>query len=1135
MSITRKKFKKKRTQTRTRKDVSKTHYRQRGGAAVTINRMIPINTLPYKLDPLFTTILTVVGKDCSLVQTDINKVDIVGTCSRTQSTWPFIYKNYIPTGPSPKAIDAGTGFVTSVTTDTNGNLYVGCLKSIFKVTPEPREQLYTYDESDPTATPVKIFPGVGIPVNNVKVDGAIRNYPAGTPTIELLAGDLSETGLPSAIATGTAVQPAIRFTNMRKIVYDPNNNCLYVGDCGDQGGGNQGDSISKVTLGKPATCTMIFRIPVGTTFMTMALERIPAFTSTDIAANTIGTNLYYMNGAGVMYRYDTSTKVITPQTITNLNNSANFLFEMEFAPDGSIFIVCGQYRIVSRLVKTGTETWDATVIAGNPDWANPDYIDDSNAKTARFMKLMGLCFDSKGNLHLFDTPSYNISRYALRLITFNKFATGPVNFASPSGVYTTFGGIPIALIGATKAPVDGGPTVATMSGQGTLPFNVNPQAGGMYIDKYDNIYIADEANSMVRAISYPYTNVVGQSYIDSAVLRAASAAVQASSAVAQSISAPRQSSAVAQQESSALASSALAQSISAPRQSSAVAQQESSALASSAVAQNVSSAIAQKESSSLASSAVAQNVSSALAQSISGSRESSAVAQQESHSLASSAKAQSVSSAIAQKDSSAVAQDVSSAIAQSVSSALAQSISSAKAQSVSSAIAQKDSSAVVQDVSSAVAQNVSSALAQDVSSAVAQSVSSALAQRISGSRESSAVAQQESHSLASSAKAQSVSSAIAQNVSGSLASSAVAQSVSSALAQSISGSRESSAVAQQDSSAVAQDVSSARASSAVAQKVSSAVAQQESHSLASSAKAQDVSSAKAQSVSSALAQNESSAVAQDVSSALAQSISGAKASSAVAQKDSSAVAQVVSSALAQSISGARQSSAVAQQESSALASSAFAQDVSSAVAQIVSSARQQQESSALTSSAVAQVVSSAVAQKVSSALAQYESSAKASSALAQAVSSPLAQKVSSAVAEAASSAHQESDLAGPLSIKNDIIALLRPLQSNITLKLGIMYSTQAPALDKNAALQVVKSSMNDLYTYLSDFANVSSTILSIAPKYQDRAMQIRVYDSKIESQGYIKVYDSMRQRNIVIDAQQGYITNYLDTPALRKY
>ena len=792
MSFTRRKFKKKRMQSRKggSSALSKVLYRQRGGTLtgtiVSVNRAIPANTLSPYLDPSLVSLITIAGTDISGTR------DLAGNYSNTPLT---TINGAVTTGGNAK--NATLPFVTSVTTDSAGNMYVSTLKFIVKITPAAREKLYTLDESIPNATPVPIYPGVGIPVNNVKVGTGTINYPAGTPTIELLAGSLSTNGLPTA--TGNVSQPNIRFTHLRKIIFDKNRNCLYAGDAGISG---NGDSIVKINLAvTPVTASILVNLTSVTSFGSMALD-------------ATGNNLFFTGVGGSQtasfYKYDL---VLNNGAATALTLTGSFLDAFYYqtdivgAPDGSFFTSNGQQHAICRVTPTGAaNTYDCIVIAGASNSANTSYGDSNTAINARFGRSMGLAFDSKNNLYVFDSTGNNIMIYGIRIITFNKNVDGiTTNFSSAGSVYTYFGGFQfqIAQNSANAPPngtkgspaVDGGPTTATMIGPGAAGFSTQQTFSGMYIDKYDNIYIADESNSMVRAISYPYTNVVGQSYLDSAFLRAASAAVQASSAVAQKDS------------------SALAQSISAPRQSSAVIQQESSALA---------------------SSAVAQNVSSALAQSISGAR----------------------------------------------------------------------------------------------------------------------------------------------------ASSAEVQGVSSALAQSISGSQVSSAVA------------------------------------------------------------------QNVSSALAQSISGAQTSSAVAQK---------------------------------------------------------------------------------------ESSAQVSSAVAQNTSSAFVQNVSSAVAQNASSAQQEIALSGSISTQHDVIALLTPIQLNVTTQLGILYSSQSSITDKIAALQVIKNNMSGLYSYLNDLANVSRTILSIAPKYQDRAMQTRVADPNIESQGNIKVYDRMRQRNIIVDAQQGYIIDLLDTPNKRVY
>jgi exonuclease V gamma subunit len=288
------------------------------------------------------------------------------------------------------------------------------------------------------------------------------------------------------------------------------------------------------------------------------------------------------------------------------------------------------------------------------------------------------------------------------------------------------------------------------------------------------------------------------------------------------------------------------------------------------------------------------------------------------------------------------------------------------------------------------------------------------------------------------------------------------------------------------SSALAQAISGAQESSAVAQVASSAFERRS----VSSADAQVASSALAQAISGAQA---SSAVAQVASSAVAQAVSGAR--------ESSAVAQVASSALAQAISGAQESSAVAQ-----VASSAFERrSVSSADAQVASSA-------------LAQAISGAQA---SSADAQYTSSARASSAVAQVASQAVA-----------SSAQAEAALSGLLEQKDTIKADLNASKNPILEMINTVYSTSGGATTESVTqLQSMIAALMDKQNQLKTTA---TNIFRFRDYYQDTALQTVVPEPNLRVSGAKKVYDSLRNRYIVVDSNGTIIPNPA-TPATRSY
>jgi hypothetical protein len=247
--------------------------------------------------------------------------------------------------------------------------------------------------------------------------------------------------------------------------------------------------------------------------------------------------------------------------------------------------------------------------------------------------------------------------------------------------------------------------------------------------------------------------------------------------------------------------------------------------------------------------------------------------------------------------------------------------------------------------------------------------------------------------------------------------------------------------------------------------------------------------------------------AQRASSAIAQTTSSARQVEATLVRRrtaSSAVAQTASSALAQ-----RASSAVAQVASSAQASSAVAQAASSAVGQAASSAQ--------ASSATAQTASSAVAQAASSAVGQAASSAQASSA----------------VAQTASSAQQQQALIQPVSIKDNIVQQIKVLESALAAQVAILYSKDSAQSDKDAAKSLIQPKMAELKAQWDSLDQISATIFSIAPQYQDRELQTPIYDEPyFDSQNLIKMYDFMRKRYIVIDSN-GYIVPNIDLRYIR--
>ena len=270
--------------------------------------------------------------------------------------------------------------------------------------------------------------------------------------------------------------------------------------------------------------------------------------------------------------------------------------------------------------------------------------------------------------------------------------------------------------------------------------------------------------------------------------------------------------------------------------------------------------------------------------------------------------------------------------------------------------------------------------------------------------------------------------------------------------------------------------------------------------------------------------------AQQASSALAQAISGAQASSAVAQGASSAVAQA--------ISGAQQSSAVAQQASSAIAQSISGAQQSSAVAQADSSAQQQTASSSYQqrdSSAQQQTVSSAVKQSVSSAQYEAASSAlaqKASSAIAQTVSSALAYTASSAQQQTASSANAENDLASYMNDKDAIKSTLVPIQTETNALIRAVYSpaggvTMATLSQLQNNITTVVDQQNILHT-------TANNIFRFHDYYQDPALQTLIPDTKLTSMGLKKVFDTLRNKYIVLDSRGAIVSNPVN-PATRSY
>ena len=587
-------------------------------------------------------------------------------------------------------------YIKGIVKDAAGVLYIACSSCILALKPSPNaQQLYSFDTSQANTVAVPIYPDMSLPGIPTTSSGQSM-----APSLSIYAGSPTVRDWPRNNSGAD-----IRFRDLTGMAYSKQENCLYVTDC-------YSAFVLKISVGiTPVTCTIVVGNPSGGgdgsrgTNDGVTPNNSVCFPK-GIAVDNTGKYVYIADYGkageykGGVRRYTVATgqlSTIVPYDQTLVHTPQGLVIDSSNA----IYVSDSSDRSIFKLTPNTSDppTYTSSLYAGHLGWFTQGIFDGPAVPTneGRFNNLTGLAIDSKNNIYGFDEENVN----SIRVIT-------PGSTPSEGGrVYTFFGG----YSGASS--VDGDRNNAVLGGASSLQ-NTEIRYSGLYVDSHDLLYYSDQYFMGIKTLSYPYTNIVTQSYIDG--LKASAA--RASSATAQTVS------------------SALAQLISGAEASSATAQQTSSA-----VAQGVSSALAQG-----VSSALAQGVSSALAQSISGARESSATAQ-----VASSAVAQGVSSALAQsisgaRESSATAQDASSAVAQTVSSALAQSISGAR-----------ESSATAQVASSALAQSISGAQA---SSATAQRASSSLAQSISGARASSAVAQG-----VSSAVAQKVSSAVAQTAS----------------------------------------------------------------------------------------------------------------------------------------------------------------------------------------------------------------------------------------------------------------------------------------------------------------------------------------------------------------------------------
>jgi len=410
--------------------------------------------------------------------------------------------------PTANLLSTQLNMVREIVSDGAGNFYIAAKTCILKMSPpETPPSLYVFDATQTTPTPM-----------------ALSNPPLGLPgsTLTLIAGSATAGAPSTTLQTGAA----IRFTNIGGMVYSQAQNCLYVGDMA----GNH--VVVKVTLTGTPTAIVVAGTAPNTPF-----QHPKGF-----ALDPDGS--IYVNSYSTAIMWKLPSNGGAPVQISTAANQ--YQAGMKRFPDGSLYVACANNHTIRKYTPSATNpgTFVESIFAGASGAGG--FIDGPLA-TARFNYPQSLVVDSRYNIYIYDAHNY-----AIRVI-------------SGGNVYTLLGG-PTTPLGAGN--IDGPVTSARVTGQ-TYVSDGNGSYAPLFCDSNDNLYFSDTNNGTIRLITtFPASQVITQTQLDYYKTSGA----QASSAVAQNVS------------------SAIAQNTSRAQASSAVAQVASQAVASSAIQQNALSA-----------------------------------------------------------------------------------------------------------------------------------------------------------------------------------------------------------------------------------------------------------------------------------------------------------------------------------------------------------------------------------------------------------------------------------------------------------------------------------------------------------------------------------------------------------------
>ena len=274
-----------------------------------------------------------------------------------------------------------------------------------------------------------------------------------------LAGSTTSSG--SADGTG----PNARFQSLAVGAFDSAGN-LYVSDSGNY-------TIRKIT---PAGVVTKLTGVTGEPGSSDGSNTPARFSYPSNLAVDTTNNIYVADTNNSTIRKITSAGVVTTLAGTagaagstdGTGSAARFLYPQSIAADtaGNVFVADTENHTIRKITSAGVVTTFAGT-AGVPGSA------DGTGSAARFASPRGVAVDSAGNVFVGDS-----SNNMIRKIT-------------SAGVVTTFAGL--------ASPGGGGSPGGSTDGTGSAARFFIPT--GVYIDSADNIYVADENNSIIRKIT----------------------------------------------------------------------------------------------------------------------------------------------------------------------------------------------------------------------------------------------------------------------------------------------------------------------------------------------------------------------------------------------------------------------------------------------------------------------------------------------------------------------------------------------------------------------------------------------------------------------------------------------------------